>query len=324
MGNLYLGCEDRLLRTTKQAPLKWGEFSTLEQGTAFLSLAGTKKALFAGTPGGMRCSYDQGKRWEDINEGLTILHVRAVGLWLTPNRSTLFAGTQPAGIFYSGQRGDRWISCPEVMALRDHYGWRLPYAPDAGCVRGFAFQGDVGYAAVEQGGMLVTRDGGEVWGLAAGSPGSPDFPGGGGRLQGDVHDVTLDPIHQERIYAPTGGGLYRSEDKGASWEKLHPGYCRAVWVDPGNGDHLLVGAAAGPDREGEILESRDRGASWEPAHRGSKAPWPETMVETFETSGKDLLALLSDGSVLGTRQGEIAWKEIRPPENQVLCLLDLS
>jgi len=324
MDNLYLGCQEGLLKAAKQSSLRWGEFSTLEQGTAFLSLAGTRKALFAGTPAGMRRSYDQGQQWEVINEGLTVLHVRAVGLWLSPNRSTVFAGTQPAGIFYSGQKGDRWISCPEVLALRDHYGWRLPYAPYAGCVRGFAFQGDVGYAAVEQGGMLVTRDGGEIWELAAGSPGNPDFPGGGGRLQGDVHDVILDPNYQKRIYAPTGGGLFRSEDQGGIWERLHPGYCRAVWVSPGNGDHLLVGAAVGPDRGGEILESRDRGASWEPAHRGTEAPWPETMVEAFETSGKDLLALLSDGSVLGTRQGEITWKEILPAGHQVRCLLDLS
>lgn len=315
MGSLYLGCEDRLLQGSKQESLRWDPWITLDQGPAFLSLAGTRKALFAGTPEGMRCSYDQGASWETINEGLAIPHIRSVGLWLTPNRSTLFAGTQPAGIFYSGRRGDRWYPCPEVMSLREQYGWRLPYAPEAGCVRGFAFQGDVGYAAVEQGGMLITRDGGEVWELAEGSSGDPDFPGGSGYIHSDVHDVTLDPQNQKRIYAPTGGGLYRSEDQGASWERLHPAYCRAVWIDPDRSDRLVLGTAAGPDRGGEVLESRDRGGSWEPVHAGIKAPWPSAMVESFATSGSDLLALLSHGALLGARRDDLDWREIFPADS---------
>jgi hypothetical protein len=265
----------------------------------------------------MRCSYDQGANWETINRGLAIPHIRSVGLWLTPNRSTLFAGTQPAGIFYSGRRGDRWYPCPEVVSLREQHGWRLPYAPDAGCVRGFAFQGDGGYAAVEQGGMLVTRDGGEVWTLADGSPGDPDHPGGQGSIHGDVHDVTLDPLNQKRIYAPTGGGLYRSEDQGVSWEKLHPAYCRAVWIDPDRSDRLVLGAATGPDRQGQILESRDRGASWKPVHAGIKAPWPSIMVESFAASGRDLLALLSNGTLLGTRRDELVWRVVFPADNRL-------
>jgi hypothetical protein len=111
--------------------------------------------------------------------------------------------------------------------------------------------------------------------------------------------------------------LYRSEDQGVSWEKLHPAYCRAVWIDPDRSDRLVLGAATGPDRQGQILESRDRGASWKPVHAGIKAPWPSIMVESFAASGRDLLALLSNGTLLGTRRDELVWRVVFPADNRL-------
>jgi hypothetical protein len=62
-----------------------------------------------------------------------------------------FVGSEPAGIFVSNDGGKSWRSCPEVEQLRNKYGWSLPYSPQAGCVRGFAFHGHRGDAAVAVG-----------------------------------------------------------------------------------------------------------------------------------------------------------------------------
>ncbi|MEO8613207.1 MAG: hypothetical protein ABI690_35275 [Chloroflexota bacterium] len=89
---------------------------------------------------------DGGKSWRAVSEGLSSTHVR----WLAyhPAISDLeFAGTEPSGIFVSRDGAELWQARPEVAALRDEHEWMLPYSPEAGCVRGFAFHGKRLYAA---------------------------------------------------------------------------------------------------------------------------------------------------------------------------------
>ena len=152
-----------------------------------------------------------GQTWRAASAGLAHPHVR----WLAfhPDISDReFAGTEPAGIFVSHDGAQTWRECPEVAQLRDRHQWMLPYSPEAGCVRGFAFHGDRAYAAVEVGGVLRSDDAGETWRLAEGSDGSPDLDGPPEPfVYPDVHSIDVHPSSPDRVFAPTGGGFYRSD-----------------------------------------------------------------------------------------------------------------
>ena len=169
------------------------------------SVIAREGVILAGTENGVFRSDDEGRTWEEASNGLTARHVR----WLAyhPDISDFeFAGTEPAGIFVSHDGGESWRSCDEVMHLRDQFKWNLPYSPEAGCVRGFAFHGSRVYAAVEVGGVLISEDKGESWRLAEGSDGNPDLEGPPEPfIYPDVHSLEVHPSSPDLVYAPTGG-----------------------------------------------------------------------------------------------------------------------
>ena len=268
--------------------------------------------ILAGAEDGIFRSDDAGMTWKEISNDLTTRHVR----WMSvhPDYSNLFlVGTEPANIFLSRDGGGSWRQCPEVAQLRDRFKWSLPYSPEAGCVRGFAFHGSRVYAAVEVGGVLVSNADGETWQLAEGSDGKPDLEGPPEPLvYPDVHSLEVHPSSPDLVYAPTGGGFYRSNDGGKTWRLFYDCYCRAVWVDPHDTEHLILGPADGVDRNGRIEESRDGGETWSLASNGLQVPWRRGMVERFFQAGDQLYAVLSNGQLFNTSISEIEWRRLLP------------
>lgn len=273
--------------------------------------------ILAGTTNGIWRSIDNGQTWKKANKGLTIQHVR----WMAaaPKApAAILVGTEPAGIFVSNDDAISWRPNPEVSDLRDAYAWFLPYSPKAGCVRGFAIA-ESGpdpnriYAAVEVGGVLVSENRGKLWRLVDGSDGKPDINREFGTLiHPDVHSLTVHPSSSDLITAATGGGLYRSIEGGKSWKNLYRCYIRAIWVDPGDAQHIISGPADGVSQNGRIEESFDGGKTWRLASEGLKVPWPQDMVERFMQTDKDLFAVLSNGDLWLKRLGESKWHQILP------------
>lgn len=274
------------------------------------SVIARRGMILAGTTNGVFRSDDLGQTWLEANSGLTILHVR----WLAYHRAVSdleFAGTEPAGIFVSHDGGGTWRPCPEVAQMRDKFGWSLPYSPEAGCVRGFAFHGSRVYAAVEVGGVLQSHDNGETWQLAEGSDGNPNLEGPPEPfIYPDVHSLEVHPSSPDLVYAPTGGGFYRSYDGGKSWKLLYDCYCRAIWVDPLDPKHLILSPADGVDRNGRIEASHDGGQIWSLASNGLKVPWRRGMVERFVQAGDELFAVLSNGQLLSATLSALQWHQI--------------
>ena len=109
-------------------------------GSFTTSVTNQGDQILVGTRSGIYHSDDGGDSWRAVNNGLTVRHIR----WLAAHvdhHKRIFAGSEPAGIFLSLDGGNSWRGSPEVEALRDKQGWYLPYSPEAGCVRGFAFSG---------------------------------------------------------------------------------------------------------------------------------------------------------------------------------------
>jgi photosystem II stability/assembly factor-like uncharacterized protein len=321
----------KLILATEQGivlfePRNDGWYESLHEltGQPITCVTAYKDLIFAGTRSGNFRSQDGGKSWEKANDGLTTPHVR----WIANHPETsghVLAGTEPANIFVSHDSGTSWRSSPEVAQLRDHFKWSLPYSPEAGCVRGFAFHGSRIYAAVEVGGVLVSDDSGETWNLAAGSDGKPGFASPPEPLvYPDVHSLEVHPSSQDLLYAPTGGGFYRSKDGGKTWKLFYECYCRAVWVNPRNPDHLVLGPADGVDRNGRIEESEDGGATWSMASNGLQMPWRRGMVERFVQAGDELFAVLSTGEVLSSSLSRLEWKRTFPSFTNVNAIAQID
>jgi hypothetical protein len=271
------------------------------------------ETVLAGGERGIWRSTDGGNRWRPVFDGTTAPHVRWM-VWVDGSGDTVLAGAEPAGIYVSTTRGATWREASGVSQLRDTHRWRLPYSPAAGCVRDFGASSHGGinrlYAAVEVGGVLTSTDGGGSWVLVPGSDGSPELNRGfGSGIHPDVHSLHAHPANGA-ITAATGGGLYRSNDVGASWVRLHDGYVRAVWVDSADPDHIIAGPADGVSRGGRIERTVDGGAHWRPFSDGMNAPWPRHMVDRFFFSERRLFAVLSGGDLWERSLNGGLWKQV--------------
>jgi len=280
--------------------------------------------ILAGTTDGIFRSEDEGRTWAEASAGLSQRHIR----WMAhhPDFPDLaLAGTEPASIFISQDAGKTWNECPEVAGLRDEHGWFLPYSPEAGCVRGFAFHRERGYAAVEVGGVLRSDDNGASWRLADGSDGNPSLAGPPEPyIYPDIHSLHVHPSSPDLVDAATGGGFYRSSDGGKTWELLYDCYCRAVWTDPADAAHLILGPADGVSSNGRIEETHDGGHTWNLASNGLDVPWRRHMVERFAQIGSELFAVLSNGELLSTQLAALEWRHILAEAGKVNAIAAIS
>jgi photosystem II stability/assembly factor-like uncharacterized protein len=311
MNRLFLATEKGIVICERQEN-DWHEVLHGLKDQRVTSVIAREGVILAGTEDGIFRSDDEGQTWEEASDGLFERHIRWMAFH-TDISDFVFAGTEPAEIFVSHNRGDLWRACPEVAQLRDTFNWSLPYSPEAGCVRGFAFHGTRTYAAVEVGGVLISDDKGETWQLAKGSDGSPDLEGPPEPwIYPDVHSLEVHPSSPDIVYAPTGGGFYRSMDGGKTWKLFHDCYCRAVWVDPLDSEHIILGPADHVDSNGRIEESRDGGQTWSLASNGLKVPWRRGMVERFFQAEDQLFAVLSSGQLLMASISDLEWKRLLP------------
>ncbi|MCL4266435.1 MAG: glycoside hydrolase [Anaerolineae bacterium] len=304
---LYLATSEGFVTAVAQNN-EWQVTRRSLPGVNATSIMAREGVILLGSTDGVWMSEDGGETWQERSQGLAHRHVR----WLAyhPEVSDFeLAGTEPAAIFISRDGGANWHARTHIEDLRDQFGWWLPYSPGAGCVRGFAVNGYRLYAAVEVGGLLRSDDAGETWALAAGSDGRPKF----GRpkpqhIHPDVHSVESHPSSPDLVFAPTGGGFYASVDGGMTWECRYDNcYVRAVWADPADANHLILGPSEGPDgRHGRIEQSHDGGKSW----RRLTQPQPYNMVERFYQAGESLLAVMANGDLWAAHLAEQNWQPI--------------
>lgn len=196
-------------------------------------------------------STDEGETWQTLPSAPSHADDRGLkAVWtLTPGPDTrpgtIFAGTQPAGLFVSHDGGESWHG---VDALNDHP-TRSTWQPMGG---GLALSDvildprdpDRMYVAVSAGGVYRTDDGGASWQPAnAGTRASfqPDEYPPTGQC---VHKLALHPADPDRLYQQNHCGTYRSDDRGESWIEITSGlpsdYGYALAVDPHDPDTAFV------------------------------------------------------------------------------------
>jgi photosystem II stability/assembly factor-like uncharacterized protein len=141
-----------------------------------------------------------------------------------------------------------------------------------------------------------------------------------------VHSIERAPARPERLFMQFHGGVYRSDDAGASWVSIAGGlpsdFGFPLAVDPADADSAyLIPLAADIDRvtpEGHVrvYETRDAGASWTP--RGDGLPdhdayltiLRQALTSVGEGDGLELYFGATSGAVYGSADGGATWFEV--------------
>lgn len=212
------GARTTVLHSVRHVPVKKGDF---------LLLLGTVKGAF------ILRSNRQRTRWE---LGGPYFHGNAVYAMAYDDRAgqrRIWASTQSYwGTFLrsSDDFGKSWTDPPEApirfpadtgVSLKNI--WQI-------CL-GRPNEPEVLYCGVEPAALFESRNGGETWSLVRGlfdHPHRPRWMPSNGGLA--LHTIVLDPAAPQRMYvAISSGGVYRTDDGGASWTARNRGV-RAVFL----------------------------------------------------------------------------------------------
>ena len=163
------------------------------------------------------------------------------------------------------------------------------------------------YAGVEPAALFVSKDAGESWNLVEGlwdHPQRPKWhPGGGGLC---LHTILLDPADAKRIrVAISTGGMYVSQDNGATWRPSNKGVRADFLPDKhpefGQCVHKVVQSRKKPERmflqnHWGLYRSDDRGESWKDVAKGVPSDFGFAMaIHPTDADRAWIVPLESDG-----------------------------
>lgn len=239
----------------------------------------------------------------------------------------LWCGVAPAALFKSADGGHTWAL---NRALWDVPG-RAEWNPGMGglCLHSICpWPGDAARLAVgiSAAGVWITEDGGASWrwGVEGLVPRYVPEEARADTTAYCIHNMHRAPHAPQTIYMQFHGGVYRSDDAGASWNDighasgLPSDFGFPLAIDPGDPDRAFVIPLAAdidrvtPDGKVRVYETRDRGASWKALGKGLPGTnaYLTILRQAFCTDGEDPLGLYfgaTSGDVFGSVDGGKTW-----------------
>lgn len=200
---------------------------------------------------------------------------------------TLYAGTKPATLLRSTDRGDTWHS---VESLTDHPS-AVNWNPGAAGLTLHTIVADPAdpkklWVGISAAGVFATEDGGQSWerrnrlsnAQACAHHDHPAAPRDG-ETGHCVHSIMRAAGSEDLLYQQNHHGVWRSSNGGRSWDditaglpstfgfpiRVHPRDPKTLWTIPLNGD------SAGrfpPDAAAAVWRSTDGGDTWQDMRAG--------------------------------------------------------
>lgn len=303
-------------------------------------------------------SDDLGKTWEQRSPGLgfpkdmekAIENVWCVAPGHQGQDGVIFAGTQPAGLFRSDDRGEHWEPVDGINRHETAPKWSGTGGGDS-CLHSIEMDPrDAAhmYVAISAGGSFETRDGGASWRMFShtavpATPQARQFTEGIGKLfpsteprPDDIDPLAIDEMHKMRldrkdpqvIWTQTHVGVFRSADGGATWKDVTFGLPSFHGFGLGVAKRVPDAAYVVPlafegmyqnfrvcDGQFTVWRSRDAGASWQPLTDGLPGPHDYQSVyrDGIDTDGLDpegVYVGTSNGAVYGSIDGGDRWERL--------------
>jgi photosystem II stability/assembly factor-like uncharacterized protein len=147
---------------------------------------------------------DGGQTWENLSRGMS--HSRVIAMAIDPGYpATIYAGTKGDAVFKSYDGGQRWVSLRNGLDSVDISSVVNQFVFDPGSSNRL-------FVATTMG-VFETNDGGDSWKK---------------RMDGMKEVLMVFTLAQDSkrpwmLYAGTSGGVYRTVDRAARWDKINNG-----------------------------------------------------------------------------------------------------
>jgi photosystem II stability/assembly factor-like uncharacterized protein len=240
----------------------------------------------------------------------------------------LYCGGDPGCLFESRDGGETWQLNRGLWDRPERPDW----SPGGGglCLHTIVpWPGDPSrlMVAISAVGVCLSDDGGATWRYSnAGIV--PEYLPEEARdvpAQHCVHHVRRAPQRPERLFMQFHGGVYRSDDAGASWIDVGDGtdlpsdFGFPIVVDPADPDSAYVIPHVGaedrvtPGGAVVVWQTRDGGATWGPCTEGlpQQHAYLTVLREAFDTAGAgrelELYFGSTSGDVFGSADAGASW-----------------
>ncbi len=285
-------------------------------------------------------SDDGGRSWAVLESaphhddgGLAAIWYLAPGPDTEPD--TLWAGIEPAGLFMSRDAGASW----EASSLNDHP-TRPSWQPAGGGLALGGIQHDPTeprrvYCSLSAGGVYRSDDGGATWTPANRGTRAAFQPREYPDTGQCVHKLRLHPARPGRLYQQNHCGVYRSDDRGESWQEITDGlpsdFGYALALDPRDPDTAFVipekssHMRATVDGRLRVFRTTDAGASWTALTDGlpQEHAYVSVLRDAMDHDTLDPLGLYfgtSTGHLFASRDGGEHWHAVAAFLPKILCV----
>jgi len=191
------------------------------------------------------------------------------------------------------------------------------------------------YVAVSAGGVYRTEDGGTTWQARNNGVRVMFLPERYPEFGQCVHKIVLHESRPERLFLQNHWGLYRSDNRGDSWQDIargvpsdfgfamlmHPHDAGCVYIVPVESDEFRCT----PEGHLRVYRTRNAGGSWEALSRGlpQKGAYETVLRDALSSDSLDPAGIYfgtRSGKLYGSRDEGKSWKKIVEGLPQILCV----